>query len=95
MIRYVWTFVGLLALTTLTLLLSFLDLGAWSPVLAMAIAVAKSLLVVLFFMHLVEQKTSSRFAFFVSVALLACLLGIAALDVVSRSAIDRLPPLGF
>lgn len=48
---YLFTWLGLLALTLLTTLISFLDLGPFSMVIAVAIAVAKASLIVLFFMH--------------------------------------------
>lgn len=45
-------FVALVALTFLTVALSFLDLGAWHTVVGAGIAVVKALLVALFFMEL-------------------------------------------
>jgi cytochrome c oxidase subunit IV len=44
-------FLGLILLTALTVSVSFADLGPWNDFLALAIAGAKALLVVLFFMH--------------------------------------------
>src|SRR5277367_5978150 len=48
---YVMVFVALLALTALTTGVAYIDLGRWNTVVALAIAVTKMLLVVLFFMH--------------------------------------------
>lgn len=81
---YVLTFVGLLVLTTLTLLLSFAPLGAWHVPTAMAIAAAKTLLVALFFMHLLEHRTTSWVAVLVSLLLAGTLIGLSVLDVASR-----------
>jgi cytochrome c oxidase subunit IV len=48
---YFAVFAALLALLGLTLLVAKLELGAWTPVLAMTIAGAKMLLILLYFMH--------------------------------------------
>ena len=48
---YVAIFLALMALTALTVGVSFIDLGAINTVVALVIAVTKMLLVVLFFMH--------------------------------------------
>jgi cytochrome c oxidase subunit IV len=49
---YYWVFAALIALTLLTVGVSLIDLGPLNIVVAMAIAVSKALLVMLFFMHL-------------------------------------------
>ena len=84
MTRYVVTFVALLALTALTFGLSFVHLGAWSTAIAMAIGLAKSALVVLWFMHLLEHRNSARIAFALAVGLALCLVGFTLLDVQTR-----------
>jgi cytochrome c oxidase subunit 4 len=48
---YVTVFVVLLVLTATTTAVSAIDLGPWNTVVALAIAVVKATLVVLFFMH--------------------------------------------
>jgi cytochrome c oxidase subunit 4 len=48
---YVGVFAALLVLTGLTVGAASLDLGPWNTPVALAIALAKGLLVVLFFMH--------------------------------------------
>ncbi len=48
---YVGVFIALLVGTALTTGVAYIDLGRWNTVAALAIAVAKMLLVVLFFMH--------------------------------------------
>jgi cytochrome c oxidase subunit 4 len=62
---YVGIFVALLCLTGLTTGAAFIDLGAFNTVVALAIAVAKMLLVILFFMHV---KYSPRLTKLVIVA---------------------------
>lgn len=48
---YFLIFAALMVLTALTVWVAFFDLGAWSNIVAMAIATVKATLVVLFFMH--------------------------------------------
>jgi cytochrome c oxidase subunit IV len=48
---------ALLCLTALTTGMAYVDMGPWNPVVALAIAVVKMVLVILFFMHV---KYSSR-----------------------------------
>jgi cytochrome c oxidase subunit 4 len=84
MTRYSLTFAALLALTTLTLLLSFVSLGGLQIPVAIAIALGKSVLIALFFMHLVEQRWTNALASMTAVVLVVILLGLTVLDVVSR-----------
>jgi cytochrome c oxidase subunit 4 len=49
---YFSVFAALIALTLLTVGLSFVDLGKWHTAVGLCIAVSKGLLVVLFFMHI-------------------------------------------
>jgi cytochrome c oxidase subunit 4 len=81
---YTLTFVALLVLTTLTLGLSFAPLGAWHVPLALLIAFAKTALIALFFMHLIEQQTTNWLAITVALLLLTVFVGLSALDVVTR-----------
>jgi len=48
---YFWVFMGLMVLLVITLVAAYFDLGALNLPIAMAIAVAKMMIVVLFFMH--------------------------------------------
>jgi cytochrome c oxidase subunit IV len=54
---YLLIFVALLVGTAITVGASYVDLGEWNPVIALAIACTKAVLVILFFMHI---KYSSR-----------------------------------
>jgi len=49
---YYAVFAALMILTSLTTAIAFVDLGFFSPVVALTIAIVKASLVVLFFMHL-------------------------------------------
>jgi cytochrome c oxidase subunit 4 len=83
---YVVTFVALLVLTTLTFGLSFLPHAAWTVPVTIAIAVTKSTLIALFFMHLIEEPVSSWAALVIAVMLVATLITLMLLDVASRAA---------
>jgi cytochrome c oxidase subunit 4 len=83
-IRYALTFVALLGLTTLTLWLSFVPLGALQVPVAVVIALGKSLLIALFFMHLVEQRWTNVLVALTAIVLVLIFLGLTVLDVVSR-----------
>ena len=54
---YLGIFAALMGLTFLTVYVAYLDLGPWNLFVALAIAVVKALLVVLWFMHV---RYSSR-----------------------------------
>jgi cytochrome c oxidase subunit 4 len=49
---YILVFAALIVFTGLTTGIAFINLGQWNTVVALAIAVSKASLVVLFFMHL-------------------------------------------
>ena len=49
---YIWVFFGLLALTLATTEIARIDLGPFNSLAAMLIAASKTMLVVLFFMHM-------------------------------------------
>jgi cytochrome c oxidase subunit 4 len=56
-VTYAIIFAALLIGTAITIGASYIDMGQWNPVIAIAIACAKATLVVLFFMHI---KYSSK-----------------------------------
>jgi cytochrome c oxidase subunit 4 len=79
----VW--VALMALMALTAGLSRLDLGPWSTVVAMAIAVIKALLVILFFMHVrYEDQKITWVVVIAGFFWLAILLALSMTDYLSR-----------
>jgi cytochrome c oxidase subunit IV len=57
---YVLVFVALICLTVATTAVSFVDLGPFSVVVALAIACVKMLLVALFFMHVRHSTKLTR-----------------------------------
>lgn len=83
-ISYGLTYLGLLALTIATFLLSRRDFGIWSFVIAMGIAVTKATLVVLIFMQLWHHRGSPRLALATALAWLALLMTFVVADVHTR-----------
>jgi cytochrome c oxidase subunit 4 len=61
---YGLVFFGLIVATVLTTAVAFVDLGAFSVVAALAIAVVKMLLVALFFMHVRHSDKMTRIVLF-------------------------------
>jgi cytochrome c oxidase subunit 4 len=81
---YAFTWVALMALLAATFVLAHFSMGAWNPAAALAIAVAKVVLVALFFMHL--KRISTLIVLFALVALfaLAILFGLSGADYATR-----------
>jgi cytochrome c oxidase subunit 4 len=81
---YVVIFVTLLVMTAATTAISGIDMGPWNTVVALAIAVFKASLVVLFFMHAKYSPKLTRVVIFGGVFWLAILLLITFSDFASR-----------
>ena len=81
---YVAVFVTLLVMTAATTAISGIDLGPWNTVVALAIAVFKASLVVLFFMHAKYSPKLTRVVIFGGIFWLAILLLITFSDFASR-----------
>ena len=78
----VW--LALLALTTATVVVSRLELGAGKVWAALAIACLKSGLVIAFFMHMKYETRLFRIILFVALATLAIFIGFTFFDVLYR-----------
>ncbi|MEB2284726.1 MAG: hypothetical protein B6D46_13515 [Polyangiaceae bacterium UTPRO1] len=81
---YLAVFAALMALTATTIWVAFIDLGELNALAAVAIAVVKATLVILFFMHV---KYSSKLTWLVVASgflFLTILLALTMADVVSR-----------
>ena len=83
-IPYVLVWLGLLGLTVLTYLTGKQHWGAWALPIAMTIAACKSGLVILFFMHMREDKSAARLVLLVSFLFVLLLLGLTLSDVATR-----------
>jgi len=75
---------ALLALWALSFGLSYADLGRVALPIALAIAVTKALLVVLFFMELLHERASMKVALVAALVLAATLIGLMVADVATR-----------
>jgi cytochrome c oxidase subunit 4 len=81
---YVLVFLGLIVLTVLTTAVAFVDLGAFSVVVALGIACCKMLLVALFFMHVRHSTKLTRLVLVGGLLWLAILLLLTLGDIMSR-----------
>ncbi len=81
---YFWTLIALVAFAALSFGLSYVDLGPWEYVVALGIAAVKALLVILFFMHMIEHRFSSRLAMVTAGAFVILLISLIVLDVTTR-----------
>jgi len=81
---YVGVFLALLVFTALTTAVAFVDLGRWNTVVALAIAVTKMLLVVLFFMHVKYSTGLTRVVILAGFFWLAILVALTLADELTR-----------
>lgn len=82
---YVFTWLGLLGLTLLTTLIGFVDLGPFSMVLAVGIAIAKASLIVMFFMHALYEFKLVRVIIAGGIIWFLILTGLTMVDYLSRN----------
>lgn len=90
-IRYLLVWIALVALTVLSWLLSLAHLGSTDIAVALVIAVAKTTLVLLFFMHLAEERFSIVAIPALAMFFLLLLLGLTVTDVVTRRTYPKAP----
>ena len=81
---YVGVFLALIVMTGLTVFAATVDLGMWNTPVALLIAVAKAVLVVLFFMHVKYSSRLVSLAVGASVLWLLLLIAGVAADYLSR-----------
>lgn len=77
---YIMVFVSLLVLTGVTTGVAYIDLGPFNTVVALAIAVIKMLLVVLFFMHVKYASGMTKIVVIAGVFWLGILLALTLAD---------------
>ncbi len=92
---YILVFLGLLVGTGLTVLASYADLGEWhiapgltlfwNPVVALAIATGKMLLVVLFFMHVKYSSKLTKLTVLSGLFMFLVLVGMTLSDYFTRA----------
>jgi len=81
---YVFVWVALIVLLVATLGSAYVPLGRLNPVINLAISVAKTLLVVFFFMHLRSSHSVLRIAAAAGFFWLAILIGLSLTDFLAR-----------
>ncbi len=83
--RYAAVWIALVFFTFLTWGLSRLHLGGgWCVVVVLTIAIVKSSLVALFFMHLWDQRGANRLVFLTALVFVSLLIGLTILDNATR-----------
>ncbi|MEZ4266033.1 MAG: cytochrome C oxidase subunit IV family protein [Myxococcota bacterium] len=86
-------FGGLLFLTALTVGVSYADLGSASLFVAMVVAIVKSTLVVMFFMHLKGDDRTFTFIFLSTLIFVGIFFGLTFADLGTRGAVN--PDWGY
>ena len=84
---YTLVFLGLIAATVATTAVAFVDLGPFSVVAALTIAVCKMLLVALFFMHVRHSDKLTRLVLVGGLLWLGILIFFTLADFVTRGAV--------
>ena len=82
---YVMILFALLIGTALTVWASFIDLGPWNPVIALAIATTKAVLVVLFFMHVKYSTKLTKLTVGAGIFMFLTLISMTLADYMSRA----------
>jgi len=82
---YLTIFGALLVGTAITIGASYVDMGPWNPVIAIAIACAKATLVVLFFMHIKYSSKLMKLTVGAGIFTFLILVGMSLSDYLSRA----------
>jgi len=85
---YYRVFAALIALTLLTVFVSFLELGPWHTTVGVLIGVVKASLVGLFFMHLLHSSKASWLAVIASLFWFGILIGLTLSDYLTRHLLE-------
>ena len=84
---YLKVFGALMFLTVLTVAVTYVDLGSFNIVLAMFIAIIKSTLVLLFFMHLYYDNKTNLMFFLASILFMIIFITFTYFDIGQRDGI--------
>lgn len=88
---YLWIFGALMVLTAITVWVAFFDLGIFSDVVAMAIAVTKATLVILFFMHVKDGTKVTKITVVAAFVWLGIFFLLILPDYLGRAALIQIP----
>jgi cytochrome c oxidase subunit 4 len=81
---YIFILFALISFTLVSVYVTTIDLGQWSVFTALALATVKSVMVLLYFMHLKFDKPIYRIMFFLVLAVFIAVILITLLDYVYR-----------
>ena len=87
---YLGTGAALFILTAATVGISFINLGGWNAIAAVAIATIKAALVAFIFMHLLYDKKIFLIVFTVALMFLGILISLTMFDVLSRGDVNEI-----
>lgn len=90
-LRYFAVWIALMALAILSYLLSRAHLGTLDVLVALGIAGAKTVLVALYFMELIEQRFVNALVLIVSAAFAVLLVSLMVADVATRHTFPKGP----
>ena len=90
---YYTIFAALMVLTGVTVAAAFVNMGSLNFPIAIAIAITKATLVILFFMHVKYSSRLTKLVVVTSLFFLVILLGETFMDYASRGMMPVLPPL--
>jgi cytochrome c oxidase subunit 4 len=82
---YALILLALLVGTATTVWASYVDLGIWNPVIALAIACTKATLVVLFFMHVKYSSKLTMLTILAGIFMFLTLIGMTLADYITRA----------
>jgi cytochrome c oxidase subunit 4 len=82
---YLVILIALLVGTALTVWASYVDLGLWNPVIALAIATSKAVLVVLYFMHVKYSTKLTKLTVIAGIFTFLILISMTLTDYISRA----------
>ena len=88
-LRYLLVWLGLMVLALGSFLLSRAHLGPLDSLIALTIAAAKTALVVLFFMELIEHRFINSLVLIVSAGFVVLLVSLMVADVLTRRTFPR------
>jgi cytochrome c oxidase subunit 4 len=84
-VTYTIVFVTLLIFTGITVLAAYINLGIFNPVVALAIATTKAVIVILFFMHVKYQSNLIKMTVGAGFFTFAALIAMTMSDYISRA----------
>ena len=89
---YLSIFAALMVLSAITVGAAFVNLGSFNPVVALAIAVIKATLVILFFMHVKYSSRLTKITVVMSFFFVAILFAETFMDYATRGLPGDIPP---